>query len=75
MKGKSIEIFCLDMPDERPWSSTTLWWLIVDISSEVLITTTKKKWESIHIGLVWVEDFGRDVQYLRSRKNSINNWV
>jgi hypothetical protein len=56
MKGKSIGRCCLDMPNERPWSSATLWWLTLDTYDGILITTAQNQDEFIRVGQVWSLD-------------------
>jgi len=56
MKGKSIGRCCLDMPNERPWSSTSLWWLTLDTYDGILITTAQNQGEFIRVGQVWSLD-------------------
>ena len=58
LQGESCGRCCLDIPDEKDWSLTELWWLSLSMYEGLLITSAGKKGEYIRAGQVWF--VGRD---------------
>jgi hypothetical protein len=56
LQGESYGRCCLDMPNERNWSLTELWWLSMSMYEGLLITNAQKKGEYLRVGKVWFVD-------------------